>query len=71
MLGLGSLEAALAVWLCLAAALLCVVYGALNWNTRGKPDAVHEERTVVVRDPKDRTTGKRGEETGKDEGHGS
>ncbi len=49
MLGLGSLEAALAVWLCLAAALLCVVYGAVSWNKRGKPDTVRQEHTVVVR----------------------
>jgi len=47
MLGLGSLEAALAFWLCLAATLLCVVYGAANWNKEGKPDRVKTERTVI------------------------
>jgi hypothetical protein len=71
MLGLGSLEAALAVWLCLAAALLCVVYGALNWYTQGKPDIVREERTVVVRDPKAESSGRHGEEPKKHEGQGN
>lgn len=32
MLGLGSIEIALAIWLCLAASVGCVVYGLLNWN---------------------------------------
>ena len=68
MLGLGSLEAALAVWLCIASALLCVVYGAWNWNVRGKPDTVREERTVVVRDRKRKN---RGGENGNKAGHGS
>ncbi len=70
MLGLGSLEAALAVWLSLAATLLCVVYGALNWYARGKPDIVREERTVVVRGRQARTSGEQAEETGKHEGQG-
>jgi hypothetical protein len=57
MLGLDSLEAALAIWLCLAAALLCVVYGAVNWNKRGRPDTVREERTVVRHRPESGPTG--------------
>lgn len=35
MLGLGSVEIALVFWLCLAAALGCVVYGVVNWNNKG------------------------------------
>ena len=36
MLGLGSVELALAYILCLLAALLCVVYGAVKWNDMGR-----------------------------------
>lgn len=36
MLGFGSVTIALAFWLSLAASLLCVVYGILNWNNTGK-----------------------------------
>lgn len=35
MLGLGSLETALAFWLTLAGAAVCVVYGIINWNKGG------------------------------------
>jgi hypothetical protein len=35
LLGLGSLETALAVWGSIAAALVCVVYGVVNWNKGG------------------------------------
>ncbi|WP_353616776.1 symporter small accessory protein [Desulfovibrio sp. Huiquan2017] len=35
MLGLGSVEIALAFWLSVAATVLCVVYGIVNWNNRG------------------------------------
>ncbi|MFO7717382.1 MAG: symporter small accessory protein [Thermodesulfobacteriota bacterium] len=37
MFGLGSLGAALAFWLSIGAALLCVGYGLRNWN-RDQPD---------------------------------
>lgn len=36
MLGLGSLEIALAFWLSIGAAVLCVVYGIVNWNETGE-----------------------------------
>ena len=35
MLGLGSVEIALAFWLSLGATALCVVYGIVNWNNKG------------------------------------
>lgn len=35
MLGLGSVEIALAFWLSIGATLLCVVYGIVNWNNSG------------------------------------
>ena len=70
MLGLGSLEAALALWLCLAAALLCVIYGAVNWNKQGKPDTVREERTVIVPEG-GQGRGSDNDRTGNREEHGS
>lgn len=36
MMGFGSLEIALAFWLSIAATILCVVYGIVNWNNTGK-----------------------------------
>lgn len=39
MLGLGSLEAALAFWLSLFAACSCIVWGLWNWNEKGAPDS--------------------------------
>jgi len=47
MLGLGSLEAALAFWLCIVATLICVVYGVMNWNKEGPRDKVKTEKTVL------------------------
>lgn len=35
MLGFGSVEIALAFWLSIASAVLCVVYGIVNWNKTG------------------------------------
>jgi hypothetical protein len=35
MLGFGSVEIALAFWLSIAATVLCVVYGIVNWNKTG------------------------------------
>ncbi len=35
MLGLGSVEIALAFWLSIGATALCVVYGIVNWNNSG------------------------------------
>lgn len=35
MLGIASTELALAYLLCIAASLLCVVYGILKWNDTG------------------------------------
>lgn len=35
MLGFGSVEIALAFWLSIASAALCVVYGIVNWNETG------------------------------------
>ncbi|ACV69130.1 symporter small accessory protein [Desulfohalobium retbaense] len=44
MLGLGSLGCALAFWLSIGAALLCVVYGVRNWN-REHPDFVRQDHS--------------------------
>lgn len=46
MLGFGSTEIALAYILCVAAAALCVVYGALNWNKKGEPDKLRLKKVV-------------------------
>lgn len=35
MLGLGSFEIALAFYLCIAAAVWCIIYGLVNWNKTG------------------------------------
>lgn len=35
MLGIASTELAWAFILCIAAALLCVIYGLINWNRTG------------------------------------
>ncbi len=35
MLGLGSVEIALAFWLSIGATALCVIYGIVNWNNSG------------------------------------
>ena len=47
MLGLGSLETALAFWLCIVATLICIIYGAINWNKEGTPDKVKSEKVVT------------------------
>ncbi|ABB38139.1 hypothetical protein Dde_1338 [Oleidesulfovibrio alaskensis G20] len=44
MLGLGSLEAALAFWLSIMAACGCVGWGIWNWNEKGSSDAGHLPR---------------------------
>ncbi|SKA74613.1 hypothetical protein SAMN02745704_00723 [Paucidesulfovibrio gracilis DSM 16080] len=44
MLGLGSVEIALAFWLVILCAAVCVVYGALHWNHGDECDAVDPER---------------------------
>ena len=54
MLGLGSLEAALAFWLCIVATLICVIYGAMNWNKEGLPDKVKTEKTVLPQGQKEK-----------------
>lgn len=36
MLGLGSVEIALAFWLSVGATAVCVIYGIVNWNNSGK-----------------------------------
>lgn len=35
MLGLGSVEIALAFWLSIGATIICVIYGIVNWNNSG------------------------------------
>ncbi|KUJ95253.1 MAG: hypothetical protein PWR24_1158 [Desulfonauticus sp.] len=44
MLGMGSVEMALAYLLCLAASAFCVGYGILHWNDKGKT----VEQTILV-----------------------
>lgn len=46
MLGMGSVEMALAYVLCLAASVFCVVYGVLKWNDKGR---VIEQKVEVKR----------------------
>ena len=48
-LGFGSVEIALAYVLCLLATVLCVAYGAANWNAQGEPDRVKVKKII---DPK-------------------
>ena len=43
MIGMGSVEMALVYWLCIAASVLCVAYGVINWNQDGLQDKVTEE----------------------------
>ncbi len=45
MMGFGSVEIALAFWLSIGSAALCVVYGIVNWNNTGAEagKTVHEE----------------------------
>jgi len=38
MIGLGSGEMALVYWLCIAASILCIIYGVANWNKEGRID---------------------------------
>ena len=40
MLGMGSIETALAIWLTLGVSVLCIGYGIVYWNDAGKPDKV-------------------------------
>jgi hypothetical protein len=44
MIGLGSIGAALAFWLCLGATALCVVYGLKNWNADEPDSTGYQER---------------------------
>ena len=53
MLGLGSGEMALAFILCILAALLCVVYGILKWNSMGKYGGYLEEKVEWERKEKE------------------
>ena len=48
LLGLGSIETALPYWLCLISTAGCVLYGILNWNNAGEPDA--EPVQVIAQD---------------------
>lgn len=40
MLGMSSLETALAFWLTLGLCVLCIGYGIVKWNDAGKPDKI-------------------------------
>lgn len=58
MLGLGSIGTALAFWLSVASALLCVGYGMWKWNDTGAPEGsaatvepAHEEAHDTVLEP--------------------
>ena len=43
MLGLGDFSVSLAFILCLLSSLVCVVYGAVNWNKGEEPPAPDDE----------------------------
>lgn len=45
MLGLGDFSIFLAYILCVASAVLCVVYGIVNWNKGNEPEADIEKDT--------------------------
>ncbi|NLO38737.1 MAG: hypothetical protein GX115_04575 [Ruminiclostridium sp.] len=47
MLGFSNFGIALVYTLCIASALLCVIYGIINWN-KGK-DREHEELEAKIR----------------------
>ena len=49
MIGLGSIEIALAFWCSIGSAVLCIGYGILNWNKQGKPDRVTTRHKRVIR----------------------
>ncbi len=46
MLGLGSLEMALAYWLCLIGGAFCVWWGWRNWNAPSEPDRLRYKKYV-------------------------
>lgn len=48
MLGLGSVEIALAFWLVILSSLLCIGYGVIKWNSGGEEDAVDPERDEAL-----------------------
>ena len=43
MLGLGDFWVASAFWLCILGSLLCIVYGAMNWNKGDEPSRTEIE----------------------------
>lgn len=46
MLGLGSLEMALAFWFCLIGGAFCVWWGWRNWNAPSGPDRLRYKKYV-------------------------
>lgn len=52
MLGLGSVEIALAYWACILASVFCIIYGSLKWNDKGAPDKVKLSKTILPADKK-------------------
>jgi hypothetical protein len=46
MLGLGSVEAAVAYWLCLGVSAFCIAWGLARWNAPIRPDAVKPKKFV-------------------------
>lgn len=52
MLGFGSVEVALAYWLCLAASAFCIIFGCLNWNKKGEPDKIKLKKYILPKERK-------------------
>ncbi len=52
LLGLGDASVTLAFILCLASAALCVVYGAMKWNSDGQELSGEEDRSWVEEEKK-------------------
>jgi hypothetical protein len=44
MLGMADGWVAAAYWLCIASTVLCILYGAIKWNTGAEPLSEEEDR---------------------------
>lgn len=51
MLGLGSVEIALAFWLVIFGAAVCIGYGGVKWNQDGRADTVDPQQDEEQEEP--------------------
>ncbi|WP_051694326.1 symporter small accessory protein [Desulfohalovibrio reitneri] len=61
MLGFAGLDVALAYWLCLVSAAVCVVYGVVHWNDRVDSDPFKMRKIIL---PKRARKGRDGDSAG-------